>query len=596
MPTPVRFLATLALSLLASSAVLAQDEDIEELEAEFERTMSGATLVGAFTDSDHPEAAPRQERYTIKRVTKIRDDLWRFEARIQYGKNDVTVPIPLQVKWAGDTPVITLTDLPIPGLGTFTARVLVYRGQYAGTWSGGSHGGQLFGAVVPAAAAPDGAPSDPAADDEQAGHWPQYRGPAASGVADGRPLPTEFDVSTGDAVKFRVAVPGLAHSSPVVWGDRLFLTTAERIDDQGNPLADAELKVGLYGSIEPVDDEGPHRFSVLCLDKRTGDTLWSRTVFEGVPEFPRHPKGSFAASTPATDGERVVAFFGSEGLFAFSLDGDPLWSKDLGKFDAGFYMSPSAQWGVAGSPVLFEGGLYLQCDVLEDSYLLALDAATGAERWRTPRDDVPTWSTPTVHVSEGRRQVIVNGFRHIGGYDLDTGAELWILAGGGDIPVPTPIVAHDLIYITNAHGSMAPIYAVRVDASDDIFPDDPEMPGVEWFHRSKGNYMQTPLVHGDRLYLCSDSGVLTVYEARTGEQVYRQRLGVGRDGFTASIVAGDGKLFVTSEEGIVRTIRLGDEYELLGVSDLGETCMATPAISDGVVYFRSRGHLVAVEE
>ena len=591
----LRTIVTFTLSALLAGALAAQDEDIEELEAEFEKTMSGATLVGAFTDTDHPDAAPHREKYVINKVTKLRDDLWRFEARIQYGKNDVTVPIPLQVKWAGDTPVITLTDLLIPGLGTFTARVLVYRGKYAGTWSGGTHGGQLFGDVVSASEETDqNGEADGDADDGQAGHWPQYRGPAASGVAEGHPLPEGFELETGDSVLFKVPVPGLAHSSPIIWGDRLFLTTAERIDEQGAPVAGAEQKVGLYGDINPVEDEGPHRFSVRCLDKHTGAELWSRVVFEGVPEFPRHPKGSFAASTPATDGERVVAFFGSEGLHAFTLEGDPLWSKNLGKFDAGFYMVPSAQWGVAGSPILFEGSLFLQCDVLDDSYLLALDATNGEERWRTSRDDVPTWSTPAVHAGDGRRQVIVNGYRHIGGYDFDTGEELWILEGGGDIPVPTPILAHDLIYITNAHGAMAPIYAIRTDATDDIYPGDPEMPGVEWFHPRRGNYMQTPIVVDDIIYLCADSGVLTALEATTGEEVYRQRQGMGRDGFTASAVAGDGKLYLTSEEGVVRSIVLGPDYELIEVSELGETCMATPAISEGVIYFRTFGHLVAI--
>lgn len=604
---PSNLTLTLVTLLLAAPAALAQDEDRDELEAEFQQTLAGATLVGAFTDWSAPDGTPpRSEKYSIGEVKKLRDELWQISARIEYGSKDVTVPIPIEVKWAGDTPVLTLTDLLIPGLGTFTARVLIYRGQYAGTWSGGDHGGHLFGKVVPASAADDGGDDEGAGgdgtdddtDDEQAalspaapGDWPQYRGSYALGVADGSPLPETFDVETGENVRYKIALPGLAHSSPIVWGDRLFVTTAERIGDQ----AEADLKVGLYGDIGSVEDEGPHRFSLHCLDKRSGAALWTRVVFEGTPEFPRHPKSSFAAATPATDGARVVAWFGSEGLHAFSMDGAPLWSKNLGSFDAGFYMVPDAQWGVAGSPVLFDGSVLLQCDVLSDSYMLALDAATGDERWRTARDDVPTWSTPTVHVGESRRQVICNGYRHIGGYDLDTGEELWILEGGGDIPVPTPIVAHDLIYVTNAHGMMAPIYAIRTDATGDIFPDDEESPGVEWFEARQGNYMQTPVVVGDRIYLCSDSGVLTCRDALTGETIYRQRIGGGRSGFSASPVAGDGKLYVSSEEGVVYVVELGDDYILLDVNELGETCMATPAISDGVIYFRTRGHLVAVE-
>ncbi len=591
-----RVAAALAAALLLSGpSASGQDEDREELEREFRAALSGATLEGAFTASDAPEGTPpTRERYTIRDVRKLRDDLWQFTARIEYGGRDVTVPIPIEVKWAGDTPVLTLTDLPIPGLGTFTARVLIHRGQYAGTWSGGDHGGHLFGRVVPAAAPADGGEGGGDADDEQVraaeGAWPQFRGRFARGWADGRPLPETFDVETGENVRFRVPLPGLAHSSPIVYGDRLFVTCAERIGDDG----EQDLKVGLYGDIGSVEDEGPHRFTLRCLDRRTGAERWSRVCFEGVPQFPRHPKSSFAASTPATDGERVVAWFGSEGLHAFSMDGEPLWRKDLGPVDAGFFRVPDAQWGVATSPVLFEGKLILQSDALADSFLLALDAATGEELWRTARDDVPTWSTPTVHVGDGRRQVICNGFQHIGGYDLDTGEELWILQGGGDIPVPTPIVGDGRIFVTNAHGTMAPIYAIRTDAEGDLLPDDEESDGVDWFLPRRGNYMQTPLLHDGRLYLAGDSGVLSCLEAASGETVYRQRLGSGSSGFSASVVAGDGKLYATSEEGVVYVVELGEEFILLDVNELGETCMATPAISDGVIYFRTRGHLVAV--
>lgn len=591
----LRTIVTFTLSALLAGALAAQDEDIEELEAEFEKTMSGATLVGAFTDTDHPDAAPHREKYVINKVTKLRDDLWRFEARIQYGKNDVTVPIPLQVKWAGDTPVITLTDLLIPGLGTFTARVLVYRGKYAGTWSGGTHGGQLFGDVVSASEETDqNGEADGDADDGQAGHWPQYRGPAASGVAEGHPLPEGFELETGDSVLFKVPVPGLAHSSPIIWGDRLFLTTAERIDEQGAPVAGAEQKVGLYGDINPVEDEGPHRFSVRCLDKHTGAELWSRVVFEGVPEFPRHPKGSFAASTPATDGERVVAFFGSEGLHAFTLEGDPLWSKNLGKFDAGFYMVPSAQWGVAGSPILFEGSLFLQCDVLDDSYLLALDATNGEERWRTSRDDVPTWSTPAVHAGDGRRQVIVNGYRHIGGYDFDTGEELWILEGGGDIPVPTPILAHDLIYITNAHGGPAPVYAIKTSATGDLTDElSGDFEHVAWFSENDGAYMATPLVYDGLLYVVRHNAVLVVFDAITGERLYRERLGAG-GATTASPVAADGKLYVSSEDGEVFVVKTGPEFELLATNTVPEPIFASPALVEGKLIVRTSARIMSI--
>ncbi|MCZ6599069.1 MAG: PQQ-binding-like beta-propeller repeat protein, partial [Planctomycetota bacterium] len=289
----------------------------------------------------------------------------------------------------------------------------------------------------------------------QDGNWPSFRGPQASGVAEGYPTPVTFDVEAGTNVRWKTPIPGLAHSSPVIWGDHVYLTTAVKTGAE-----EAELKVGLYGNIFPVQDEGAHELRVLCLDKGSGRILWTRTAFEGVPQVMRHPKGSHAACTPATDGEHVVAFFGSEGLYCYDAEGKQLWKKDLGPLDSGYYLMPKAQWGFASSPVIHEDLVLVQCDVNGDSFVAALKLADGTELWRTPRDDVPTWGSPTVDVREGRSQVIVNGFKHIGGYDLRTGAELWKLEGGGDIPVPTPIVAHDLVFITNAHGTMAPIYAI----------------------------------------------------------------------------------------------------------------------------------------
>lgn len=422
------------------------------------------------------------------------------------------------------------------------------------------------------------------------GNWPSFRGPGASGVADGHPAPSTWDVAKGENIRWKTPIPGLGHGSPVIWGDRIYLTTA--VGDRGA----AELKVGLYGDIQPIEENFPHRFIVLCLDKHTGAILWQQTAHEGVPKIKRHTKATHANSTAATDGKHVVAFFGSEGLYCYDVDGKLLWKKDFGVLDAGYYVVPQAQWGFGSSPVIFEGKVIVQCDVQHDSFLAAFDVRDGRELWRTPRDDVPTWSTPAVHRGPGRAQVIVNGMRHIGGYDLETGRVLWMLEGGGDIPVPTPVIAHDLVYITNAHGAMAPIYAVRLSATDDVTPASEEQPGehVAWWLSRKGNYMQTPLVYGDNLYMCMDNGVLTCLDARTGQQHYRQRLGSGRTGFTASGVAADGKLYFTSEEGDVYVLKAGTEFEQLAANSLGEVCMATPAISAGVLYFRTQRQVLAI--
>ncbi len=420
--------------------------------------------------------------------------------------------------------------------------------------------------------------------------WPRFRGVHGRGVAEGHATSVTWNARSGQNVLWKTSIPGLAHSSPVVWGDSVYLTTA--VNTEGGSL----LKVGLYGSIDPVPDEPVHRFVLYRIDRRTGRILWERTAHEGVPRRPRHPKSTLANPTPATDGERVVAFFGSEGLYCYDTEGKLLWKKDFGPLDAAFFVAPDAQWGFASSPVIHDGVVYIQCDVLNDPFLAAFDLETGEQIWRTPRDDVPTWSTPTVHEKGDRTLLLVNGWKHAGGYDAATGKEIWRLSGGGDIPVPGPVVAHDLVFITNAHGSDSPIYAVRLDAEGDISLAEGETANrsVSWSVPRGGAYMQTPLVYGDYLYNCRDNGVLTVYRARTGERMYQQRLGGGGGGFTASPVAADGKVYFTSEEGDVYVVKAGPKYELLATNSLDEVTMATPAISEGVLYFRTRTDLLAV--
>jgi len=419
-------------------------------------------------------------------------------------------------------------------------------------------------------------------------NWPQFRGPLASGVAEGFKTVSEWDIAAGKNVLWRSAIPGLALSSPIVWGDRIYLTNAVR------KAGEAELRVGLYGDPSSVADEGEQLFQVLCLDRKDGKVLWTQTAFDGKPKFPRHPKGSFAASTPATDGTHVLGFFGTEGLFCYDPQGKLLWQKHFGDLDAGWYMAPEASWGFSASPVIHEGVVYIQCDVQKGSFIAALKASDGTELWRTPREDVPTFGAPTVDVRDGRRQLVCNGYKHIGGYDLATGKELWKLEGGGDVPVPTPVIGDGLLYITNAHGRMAPILAIDAMAEGTLALEPADSPHMRWSDLRRGTYMQTPLVLGEFVYACKDNGVLTCFDAAGGEVVYEQRLGDGISGFTSSPVSADGKLYFASEEGVVYVVAEGFEFKLLGKNELGEECMATPAISGGILLYRTRGHLTAI--
>ncbi len=419
------------------------------------------------------------------------------------------------------------------------------------------------------------------------GNWPGFRGENARGVAEGHELPVNWNVASGENILWKSPVPGLGHASPAIWGDRIFVLTAVGEREQS-------LKVGLYGQIAPVQEVGAFKYQILCFNKKTGKKLWEKTAYEGVPKVKRHTKATHANSSPATDGKHVVAFYGSEGLYCFDMDGNLLWKKDFGLLDSGFFAVPGAQWGFGSSPLIHDGVLYIQCDVQKDSFVAAFNVADGKQLWKTPREEVPTWGTPTLMEANGKMQLVANGFKHIGGYDAKTGEELWKLVGGGDIPTPTPVVGHDLVFITNAHGQMSPIYAIKNNASGTISLED-EGPdkAIKWSITNGGAYMQTPLVYGDYLYNCRDSGVLTCFKAATGEEVYKQRLARG-EGFTASVVAGDGKLYYTGEEGNVFVLKAGPEYELLATNTMDEVCMATPAISEGVIFFRTRGNLVAV--
>ncbi|MEM9380430.1 MAG: PQQ-binding-like beta-propeller repeat protein [Planctomycetota bacterium] len=423
------------------------------------------------------------------------------------------------------------------------------------------------------------------------GDWPQFRGPGASGVRDGAPLPLEFDEPT-----WRTEIAGLSHASPVVANGRVFIATAIAEGDA------ASLKVGLYGDGDSADDLVKTQFRLLALDERTGEVLWDVLADEAVPPFGRHTKATQANSTPAVSGDAVVALFGSSGLFCFDAkSGGKRWHVDLGPLDCGPWNVTDLEWGFASSPIVVDGLVVVQADVKTKPFLAAFDLASGEERWRVARDDVNTWSTPSaVRLESGETQIVVNGCKHMGGYRLEDGAEVWRMAGAGGIPVPTPVVGDGVLYLTSNHQPLEaahplkPVYAVEITAQGDLGIPNPrggEELGehLAWMTTRRGNYMQTPLVYGGLLWLCSDDGILTCIDAASGEEYFRERVQGGREGFTASPVAGDGLIYLTSEQGKVVVLGAQPELEVVARADLGEVCMATPAIVDGGLVFRLRG-------
>jgi outer membrane protein assembly factor BamB len=420
--------------------------------------------------------------------------------------------------------------------------------------------------------------------------WPQFRGISALGTAEGFRTPAEWNIAANKNVRWKARLPGLGLSSPVIWGNLLCVTTAV------SGRKDSGIKAGLYGNVEPVNDDTSHEWRVACLDKRTGSIAWEHSTYTGVPRIKRHPKSTHANSTLATDGKHLVAFFGSEGLYGYNLKGKLLWKKDLGILDAGFFVAPQAQWETGSSPSIYDGVVIVQADVQKGSFLAAFDVATGRELWRSARNDVPTWSTPTVHNVDGQTQIVVNGMRHAGAYDFKTGKEIWRLSGGGDIPVPTPVVHDGLIYLTNAHGPAAPVYAIRANAKGDVslVGGATRNHGVAWSQQRDGGYMCTPLVYRGLVYIVKFNGVLSAFDAITGERKFQERLARGAAAFTASPVASDGKVYLANEDGQVFVIKAGPTFELIAMNEMGAPVLATPAISEGRLYFRTSKELIAI--
>ncbi len=421
-------------------------------------------------------------------------------------------------------------------------------------------------------------------------NWASFRGNFAAGVAEGQNLPDSWDGEKGTNIKWKTRIPGLAHSSPIVWGNLLFVTSAI------SSLGDGAFKQGLYGEGTASEDRSVHKWKLYALDKTSGKIVWEKIAFEGVPREKRHIKSTYANSTPATDGRYIVAFFGSQGLYAFDMKGRLVWKKDLGVLDAGAYDVPSYEWGNASSPIIYKDSVIVQCDTQKDDFLLAVDLKTGKELWRTPREEVPSWGTPTVYTGKARTEIVTNASNFIRGYDPATGKELWRLGGSSKITAPTPVFSDDLIVVASGRRPEAPIFVIRAGATGDITLANGQTSNkdIAWSKQQRGSYMPTPLIYGEYLYVLANQGVFDCYNLKTGEEIYRERIPHQGSGFSGSPVAADGKIYLPSEDGDIFVIKAGKPFQVLGKNPMGELLMATPAISSGMMFVRTQHHLLAV--
>jgi outer membrane protein assembly factor BamB len=415
-------------------------------------------------------------------------------------------------------------------------------------------------------------------------NWPQWRGDNG-GVSAEKGLPVEW--SNTKNVKWKTPIEGRGHSSPIVWGKKIFLTTA--LDG----AAIAGRKPGVTHKMadgsdfvhpDAVGADLMHTFKVVCLDRTNGKILWERTSYEGPVYDSRHKKASFASSTPATDGKYVFAFFGSEGLYAYDYKGRLLWKQNLGKLG-------TASVGYGVSPILYGNFVIMLCDDSGgNSFIAAFDKRTGREAWRVARKVDITWSTPVlVRTSKGTTELVAGAAEAIIAYDPTTGKELWRHKGLESNAVPTPVVQNDMVVVTSGYPAKIAL-AIRAGGTGDITGT----PNLVWSYNKGTAYVPSPILLGDYIYLTTDRGLLTALEAKTGKMAYEGARPPKAVLFQASPVAFEDKILMTSEEGDTYVIKAGPKHEVLRTNSLGEAVAASPAIADGNIYIRGDKNLYAI--
>jgi outer membrane protein assembly factor BamB len=415
-------------------------------------------------------------------------------------------------------------------------------------------------------------------------NWPQWRGPDGSGVSAERNLPEEWGEAKN--VRWKTPLPGKGHSSPVVWGKRVFVTTAV----EGAVVPGAKAVKHVMGGQEwkhpdSLGADRKHTFKVIALDRDTGKVVWEQTAWEGTPYDDRHRKSSYAAATPATDGKMVYAYFGTEGLYAYDMSGKLAWKFMPGKLG-------TVGMGNGTSPVLFQNLVIVQADEEEgkESFIVGLDKKTGKELWRTPRKVQVSWATPLLINTGKRTELIASGTESVISYDPLTGKELWRSKGVESNAIPSPVATAGRDMVVVSAGFPAKVaYAIRLGASGELKDTD-----IAWRYAKGTAYVPSPILYGDYLYLLTDKGVMTCLDAKTGEVKYEGGRVPVPATFTASPVAFDGKILLTSEDGDTFVVKAGPKHEVLRTNSVGEPVYASPAVADGKIFIRGEKHLYAI--
>ena len=425
---------------------------------------------------------------------------------------------------------------------------------------------------------------------ENTDNWPRLRGADASGLPnDGKHKGLPIKWSKTENVKWKTQVPGTGWSSPVVWGDKVFITSVinDKAEENEKPKAGLYLGLGRRGV-----PSGTHHWMVYCMDLKTGKIIWKNEAHTGEPPVGRHPKSCYAAETPVTDGKRLYVLFGDLGMWCYDLNGKELWKHSI--------EPKKTMWdyGAAASPVIHGNQIIYVYDNNEQSYMASLDAEKGTEKWRVLRDGKSTWATPFIWSTKDRTEIVVPGKKKILSYGLD-GKVLWELTGRmSNLVIPSPFVVDNLLYVTSGYFAdpHRPVYAIRPGAKGDISlkDDDNSNEYIQWYQPKGGPYNTTPLVYNGIYYLLLDQGMISTYDSKTGKQFYdRIRFPRGAS-FTTSPWAYKDRLFCLAENGKTYVIKTGKEFEILHVNDLDELCMACPAIVDGKLLIRTAGAVYCI--